>query len=106
MTVYHPISAVAEALTVDQRRVKAWIRSGELPAVDVGPPGGKHRRWRISQEAIDVFLARRSAAPPAKMTRQRRFLSDVLAVDRPTGGGSEDQRVPWCLPSIRTGQQP
>jgi hypothetical protein len=72
MTAHHPISAVAEALAVDERRVRGWIKSGELQAIDVGPARGKHRRWRISQDALDVFLARRSATPPAPVTRRRR----------------------------------
>jgi hypothetical protein len=72
MTAHHPISAVAEALAVDERRVRGWIKSGELQAIDVGPARGKHRRWRISQEALDLFLACRSSTPPAAPIRRRR----------------------------------
>ena len=73
MTAYLPISAVAEALSVDERRVRQWIKSGELPACNCGSTGsGKKPRWRISQNDLDAFLQRRSATPAVKAVRRRR----------------------------------
>lgn len=72
MTVYHPIPAVAEILTVDRRAVKALIRTGELRASDVAPAGSKYKKWRISEDDLEIFLTRRAATPPAPVTRRRR----------------------------------
>jgi len=78
MTTHHPVSEVAEALAIDQRGVKALIRSGELRASDVAPPGSKYRKWRISQDDLDLFLARRAHAPPPTQTRRRRRRDDSI----------------------------
>jgi len=78
MIRFFSISAVAEALAVDERRVRGWIRSGELPAVDVGPARGKHRRWRIAQSDLELFLARRAATRPAAPARRRRREEGII----------------------------
>jgi hypothetical protein len=76
MTRHFPISAVAQALAIDKRGVKALIKSGVLPAADVAPPGSKYRKWRISQESLDLFLARRAHASPLVPIRRRRRRDD------------------------------
>jgi hypothetical protein len=75
---HYPIPAVAEELAVDRRCVKALIRSGELPAVDIAPAGAKYKKWRVSQEALEIFLLRRTATPPTPTTRRRRRRDDSI----------------------------
>jgi excisionase family DNA binding protein len=58
---------------VSEHTVLAWIRSGELRAVNVGRrPGAKKPRWRISQAALESFEARRTPTPPAPRKRRQR----------------------------------
>ncbi len=70
----------AEELGVNADKVLAWIRSGELCAIDVSAKRGGRPRWRITPEAITEFEARRSAMVPAKTTtrRRRRTSPDVI----------------------------
>jgi hypothetical protein len=76
---FHTIETVAETLAVDPRRVRGWIRAGELAAVDLGPRrAGGHHRWRISPEALEVFLTARSARPEVKVPRTRRQLDPQI----------------------------
>ncbi len=72
MTAYLTPPTVAEALGVNQTKVLTWIRSGELAAINVAARVGGRPRWRINQEALDLFLLRRAAQPPAPVTRRRR----------------------------------
>ena len=70
---------VAELLGVNETKVLAWIRAGELGAVNVALRKGRRPRWRVAQADLEAFLARRSATPPAQVTRRRRrTLFDVI----------------------------
>jgi excisionase family DNA binding protein len=61
----------AELLAVDPSKVIGWIKSGALAAIDVS--NGRRPRYRISQEAIEDFLRRRSTKPaPKPIQRQKR----------------------------------
>ena len=62
----------AKKLGISPDKVLAWIRSGELRAINVAAKPGGRPRWRISEAAIEAFEARRSATPPTKPVRRRR----------------------------------
>jgi excisionase family DNA binding protein len=52
----------ALALFVRPEHVYSWIRSGELPAVNVAlDKDGERPRWRISRVAVQNFLFDREA---------------------------------------------
>jgi hypothetical protein len=55
----------------DQHKILAWIRSGQLHAVNVGD-GAQRPRFRISEADLQLFLESRSAVPAPKITRCRR----------------------------------
>ncbi len=76
----YSVRQIAERFHVGEHTVLAWIRLGELQAVDVSrTPGGKPR-WRITDDARLAFELLRSAAPPAKPARRRRKPpSDVVS---------------------------
>jgi len=69
--------AIAEALGVSHEKVMAWIKSGELPAVDVAARGSRRPRFRISPEAFAEFLERRAVAPPPPRVKRRRSEAQV-----------------------------
>ncbi len=70
--------AFAEELGVSVDRVRGWIASGQLPAVNVSD-STKRPRWRISQEGEEAFLRNRSnQAIVAATAKRRRRQSDVI----------------------------
>jgi excisionase family DNA binding protein len=72
----YSIRQIAERFAVGQHTVLAWIRSGELAAVNVGrQPGGKPH-WRITSEALLAFELLRSAQPIEPQPRRRRKRQD------------------------------
>jgi excisionase family DNA binding protein len=62
---------LCERYGVTEGTILTWINSGELRAVNVGRhPGAKKPRWRITQEAMEAFVALRTPTPPALRTRR------------------------------------
>ena len=72
MKVFVTPADIAKALGVNRTKVLAWIRRGELRAVNVAATSGRRPRWRIAQEALDAFLIARSPTPPLHAVRRRR----------------------------------
>jgi excisionase family DNA binding protein len=69
---------VAQQLAVAAEKVLAWIRQGELRAVNVAERVSAKPRWRISPEALDEFLLRRQSTAPSPV---RRMPSNQPAAD-------------------------
>lgn len=64
---------------VREHTVLAWIKSGELKAINVGTAPGKLKpRWRVTEAALQAFEALRQATPPPQRTRRRRQSSDLV----------------------------
>lgn len=63
---------VAQHFGVSADKVRAWITSGQLDAIDVSTRPGGRPRWRISEANLLEFEARRAATPPPKPKRRRR----------------------------------
>jgi len=49
------VTQTARALQVGERRVRGWIKDGELPAFSIGPREGT----RISMRAVENFMQSR-----------------------------------------------
>jgi len=75
------IKQVAERFGVGQHTVLAWVKSGELAAINVARrPGGKPH-YRVTSDAIRAFELLRSsetAAPPPRRGRRRKK-TDAIA---------------------------
>ena len=70
---------LAKCLRVRLDKVHAWIRSGELRAINVAENVNGRPRWRISEEALVEFERRRAAQPPPKRSqRRKRRFNDVI----------------------------
>jgi hypothetical protein len=67
---------IADLLRIEAEKVIAWIKSGQLIAVNVGN-GPLRPRYRISQESLDDFLRRRQTQPPAPRPVRRRKQTSV-----------------------------
>ncbi len=70
--VYLTPPQVAERFGIDPEKVRAFIDSGELRAINVAAKRCSRPRWRISPDALADFEASRSATPPPTVTRRRR----------------------------------
>lgn len=70
-TQYLTPPEIGKLLGCNSERIRGWIRSGELSAINLG--NSKRRpRWRITQAAFDDFLNRRSNVATAKPSTGRR----------------------------------
>jgi hypothetical protein len=66
------VADVAAHFNVKPDVVLTWISSGELRATNVASSGCRRPRWRIEPEALNLFVAARSAAPKLPVSRRRR----------------------------------
>ncbi len=63
---------LARELQVTPEKVIAWIRSGELRAVNVALHAGGRPRWVIDRQDIAAFEASRASKPTPRPRRRRR----------------------------------
>ncbi len=66
------VTQIAERFAVDRDVVVAWIKTGQLAAVDVSRAKRTLPRWRITPEALREFELSRSSVKPAKPQRAQR----------------------------------
>lgn len=70
-TGMHTVASLAKFLRISDEQVLSHIRAGRIRAVNVG--GGVQRpRWRVSEDALQEFLAARTASPKPVTKRKRR----------------------------------
>lgn len=63
---------LARTLGVTADKIRAWINSGELVAVDLATRRGGRRRLRIMPADLDAFLRRRRVVPASSGKRRKR----------------------------------
>lgn len=62
----------ARLLRVSEDKVRAWIRSGELAAINTAGPRSNKPRFVILPAAIEQFASARSAATPPRATPRKK----------------------------------
>ncbi len=67
---------IADRLRVTAEQVRALIRKGQLPAINVGA-GSKRPLYRISEEALEEFIAGRQQETPGPTVRRFKRLPPV-----------------------------
>ncbi len=77
MTTYLSPPELARRLGINPGKIIAWIRSGEMPAINIATRLSGRPRWRISQADLVIFAARRAATVPPK-SRPRRKTAGVI----------------------------
>jgi hypothetical protein len=77
---YYSVQALSQSLKVSEDKVLAWIRSGELAAINVATSVGRRPRWRITAEAWDGFAARRTqtVAPRHRQIRKSKTVTEFF----------------------------
>jgi hypothetical protein len=66
------VADVARRYRVGADKVRAWIRRGELRAINTADFACARPRWVIPPEALAGFEQRRLGGPPPKKERRRR----------------------------------
>ena len=61
---------IADMLRCSPDKVRRWIQTGQLPAIDIG--NGSRPQWRVSEEALRGFLDCRACCAIRKSQRRRR----------------------------------
>ncbi len=69
---------VAKRYRVGSDKVRSWIRSGELSAVNTADPLCGKPRWVILPEALAAFERKRTSEPPPKAPPRRRRQPDAV----------------------------
>jgi excisionase family DNA binding protein len=62
----------ARLLRVSEEKIRIWIRSGELAAINTAGPRSNKPRFVILPEALQQFASARSAAAPKPPRRKKR----------------------------------
>jgi hypothetical protein len=67
----YTVADISARYSVNEHTVLGWIRRGELVAINVGrTPHGRKPRWRISEQALSEFEAKRTPTPAAPRKRK------------------------------------
>lgn len=70
---------LAKRYHVDPSKIVGWIKSGELPAVNLATRTTGRPRWAIDEADVELFELRRSATPtPKTAKRQRRKDTKII----------------------------
>jgi excisionase family DNA binding protein len=69
---------VAQRFRVSPDKVRRWICSGELRAVNVASTLCGKPLWRITPEAVEEFEKLRGSVPPPKPANRRKRAKDFI----------------------------
>jgi transposase len=88
LTRGYTVRDVATRLRVGEDKVRSWINSGQLAALNTAAVLCGKPRWVITPEALAAFERGRSAAPPPRPARRRRQPAGMVDFypDAPEGG--------------------
>jgi hypothetical protein len=76
---YRTPPEVAREYGVEPAKVLAWIRAGELPAINLATKPTGRPRFMIREKDIEAFEERRAAKPPvARTPRRKRAQTDII----------------------------
>lgn len=70
---------VAQMWGIATAKILAWIRSGELKAIDASTRRGKRPRYLIDVEDLKAFEERRLVRQPPKTSRKPQRPADVTS---------------------------
>jgi predicted DNA-binding transcriptional regulator AlpA len=57
------MNAVADRLAISLRTAQRRISAGEIPWVNVAPPGARRASIRVAESAVAEYVARRTRKP-------------------------------------------
>ncbi|WP_081608493.1 helix-turn-helix domain-containing protein [Crystallibacter crystallopoietes] len=81
------LTDVAEELNISQDQAYALVRSGELPAIQIGGRG----QWRVGADVFEAYIAEATAGPkrwsPAACPKKRRTTTSSSPPNLPASTG-------------------
>ncbi|UUO09288.1 helix-turn-helix domain-containing protein [Blastopirellula sp. J2-11] len=78
LELHYTPQEVATALQVGVDRIRQFIASGELRAINLAKAGSSRPQWRIRESDLKSFEELRMNRPPPKITRRRKKLPGVI----------------------------
>jgi hypothetical protein len=69
---------LSRSLRVGRDRIRRWIASGQLQAVNLADYPSARPKYVVLPEYLAAFLKRRSASPPPKAPRRKRRPADYI----------------------------
>ena len=63
---------IARRHRVGEEKVRGWIKSGQLAAINTSDSSCARPRYVVTPDALHEFERKRSASPPPKPPRRRR----------------------------------
>ncbi len=72
------IKDLCERFAVGEHTVLAWIRRGELKAINVSSKQGGRPKWRVTQQALEAFELLRTTSPTKPRTHDRKRPAGVI----------------------------
>jgi excisionase family DNA binding protein len=77
----YSLTQIAATMAVKYETALAWIHTGEIRAIDVTARRGQRPRWRIMEDDLQAFLARRAAPACPRITRSRKKRVDSGVIE-------------------------
>jgi excisionase family DNA binding protein len=75
----YTVEDVTDRYGVIEHTVLKWIHSGELKAINVGrTPAARKPLWRITEQALAEFEAKRTPAPPPPRAKRRKSPAGII----------------------------
>jgi transposase len=78
MSRTYSVRDLCDRYGVGEHTILAWIRRGDISAIDVSRKQGGRPRWRITQEALQAFEALRTPTPLPPRARRRKRPAGVI----------------------------
>jgi excisionase family DNA binding protein len=75
------VGELARRYRVSEEKVRRWIKSGELTALNVADARSRKPRYVVTREALDRFERGRAAAQPKPTPRRRPEVRDYFPDD-------------------------
>jgi hypothetical protein len=85
------VADLARRFRVSPDKVRAFLRRGELTAVNLATNLSGRPLWRITHQSVERFERRRSSTPPAKPARRRRAPVHDYYPDSPETDGVQGE---------------
>jgi hypothetical protein len=73
----YSVADLARRWKIGGDKIRAFIRRGELVAVNVAATMASRPQWRITPESLRAFEERRTSAGPPPRARRRRRIATV-----------------------------
>jgi hypothetical protein len=65
------VAAVARELEVSEKKVRGWIKTGKLTAIDLNPAGSIRTSYSINRADLEIFKKTLTPKPVVRRSRRK-----------------------------------